>query len=124
MGKFVVKKAGDGVMFNLKADNGQIICTSQVYANESSCMNGIESVKKNSKSKIEDQTVEGFKALTNPKFEIFLDKGGKFRFHLKAMNGEIIAASQGYKNKSSCKNGIDSISRNALDAEVVNEESK
>jgi Uncharacterized conserved protein len=124
MGKFVVKKAGDGVMFNLKADNGQIICTSQVYGNESSCMNGIESVKKNSKSKIEDQTVEGFKALTNPKFEIFLDKGGKFRFHLKAMNGEIIAASQGYKNKSSCKNGIESISRNALDAEVVIEESK
>ncbi len=109
-------------MFNLKANNGQIICTSQVYANEASCMSGIDSVKTNSRSKIEDQTVEGYKTLTNPKFQIFIDKGGKYRFHLNAMNGEIVAASQGYKTKASCKKGIASISRNAVDAEIVKEE--
>jgi Uncharacterized conserved protein len=122
MGKFVMKKAGDGVMFNLKSSNGQVICTSQVYANESSCMSGIESVRKNSRSKIEDQTIEGARSLTNPKYEIFFDKGGKYRFHLKAMNGEIVAASQGYTTKASCKKGIESISANAIKAEVVKEE--
>ena len=122
MGKFVIKQAKNGVMFNLIASNGKVICTSQVYANESSCLNGIESVKTNSKSKVEDQTIEGFKKLTNPKYEIYLDAGEKFRFRLKAMNGEIVAASQGYKSKDSCKNGIDSISKNASGAQIVKEE--
>jgi uncharacterized protein YegP (UPF0339 family) len=122
MGKFVVKTAKTGVMFNLLASNGKVICTSQVYANESSCLNGIESVKKNSKSKIEDQTIEDYKKLTNPKYEIYLDKEGKYRFRLKAMNGEIVAASQGYMSKDSCKKGIDSIYNNATAAEIVKEE--
>ena len=109
-------------MFNLVASNGKVICTSQVYANDASCLNGIESVKTNSRSKIEDQTVEGFKKLTNPKYEIFMDVGDKYRFRLKAMNGEIIAASQGYVSKDSCKKGIASIHRNAVGAETVREE--
>ncbi|MCL1978688.1 MAG: DUF1508 domain-containing protein [Methanomassiliicoccaceae archaeon] len=122
MGKFVMKPAKNGVMFNLIAENGRVICTSQVYANEASCLNGIGSVKTNSRSKIEDQTVEGYKKLTNPKYEIFLDAGDKCRFRLKAMNGEIVAASQGYKSKESCKKGIASISRNAAAAPIVKEE--
>ena len=122
MGKFVIKPAKNGVMFNLLASNGKVICTSQVYANESSCLNGIESVKTNSRSKIEDQTTEGYKKLTNPKYEIFMDVGEKYRFRLKAMNGEIVAASQGYRSKDSCKKGIESISRNATGAQVVKEE--
>ncbi|MDR3074902.1 MAG: YegP family protein [Candidatus Methanoplasma sp.] len=122
IGKFVVKPAKNGMMFNLIANNGRVICTSQVYANESSCMSGIESVRTNSRSKIEDQTVEGYKKLTNPKFEIFLDKVGKYRFHLKAMNGEIVAASQGYVTKESCKKGMASISKNAAGAQIVKEE--
>ncbi|MCL2317476.1 MAG: YegP family protein [Methanomassiliicoccaceae archaeon] len=121
MGKFVVKAAKTGVMFNLIASNGKVICTSQVYANESSCMNGIESVKKNSKSKIEDQTMEGYQKLTNPKFEIFMDVGNKYRFRLRAMNGEIVAASQGYMSKDSCKKGIASVSVNAIDATIEKE---
>jgi len=121
MGKFVVKPAKTGVMFNLIASNGKVICTSQVYANESSCMNGIDSVKKNSKSKIEDQTMEGYVKLTNPKFEIFMDVGNKYRFRLRAMNGEIVAASQGYMSKDSCKKGIASVSTNAIDATIEKE---
>jgi uncharacterized protein YegP (UPF0339 family) len=109
-------------MFNLVANNGRVVCTSQVYANESSCLNGIESVKTNSRSKIEDQTIEGFKKLTNPKYEIFMDAGSKFRFRLKAMNGEIVAASQGYTSKESCQKGIASISKNAVGAQIVKEE--
>jgi len=119
MGKFIIKPAKNGVMFNLLASNGKVICTSQVYMSEPSCLNGIESVKTNSRSKIEDQTVDGYKKLTNPKYEIFMDTGEKYRFRLKAMNGEIVAASQGYRSKESCKNGIESISKNATGAQVV-----
>ena len=53
------------------------------------------------------------------KFEISKDKAGKFRFHLKAANGEIIAASQGYDTKASAENGIESVKRNAPAAKVV-----
>jgi uncharacterized protein len=53
------------------------------------------------------------------KFEISKDKSGKFRFHLKAANGEIIAASQGYETRASAEKGIESIKASAADAEVV-----
>ena len=120
MGKFVISEAKTGFMFNLKAGNGEIIATSQIYKSLDSCKNGIESVKKNVPNlHVEDQTVEGFETLTNPKFEVYQDKAGEFRFRLKARNGEIIATGEGYKAKSGCMNGIDSIKRNAPDAEIV-----
>ena len=53
------------------------------------------------------------------KFEISKDKSGKFRFHLKAANGEIIAASQGYETKESAHKGIESVETSAPAAKVV-----
>ena len=50
------------------------------------------------------------------KFELFKDSAGKFRFHLKAANGEIIAASQGYTSKAAAQTGIASIKDNAASA--------
>ncbi|MCI6093677.1 MAG: YegP family protein [Clostridium sp.] len=123
MGKFVVKQTKNGFVFNLKAGNGEIIATSQTYSGEDACMNGIESVRKNAElAKLEDQTVENFETVTNPKFEVYLDKRGEYRFRLKARNGEIIATGEGYKAKASCLNGIDSIRRNAPESLVVKEE--
>ena len=122
MGKFVIKEAKGGLRFNLKAGNGEIIATSQVYSSEDTCLNGIESVRKNAiEAKLEDQTVADFAQVTNPKFEVYKDKGGEFRFRLKARNGEIILSGEGYKAKASCLNGIDSIRRNAADSDVVKE---
>lgn len=122
MGKFEVKEVKSGIKFNLKAGNGEIIATSEVYSTESACMNGIESVRKNAvDAKLEDQTIEGYEVLTNPKFEVYTDKAGEFRFRLKARNGEIIATGEGYKAKASCLNGIESIRKNAPEAEVVKE---
>ncbi|MCQ2604171.1 MAG: YegP family protein [Spirochaetia bacterium] len=119
MGKFVVKNGKSGLVFNLKAGNGEIILKSQVYASEAACMGGIESIKKNAViAKLEDQTVENFETVTNPKFEVYTDNAGEFRFRLKARNGEIIAVGQGYKAKPSCLKGIDSIRRNAPDAPI------
>ena len=122
MGKFEVKKVKTGIKFNLKAGNGEIIATSEVYSSEKACLNGIESVRKNCVADIEDQTVEGYAKVKNPKFEIYVDNAGEYRFRLKAKNGEKIIASEGYKAKASCKKGIDSVKRNAPEAAVVNAE--
>jgi uncharacterized protein YegP (UPF0339 family) len=53
------------------------------------------------------------------KFELYKDKGGKFRFRLKAGNGEIIAVGEAYETKASAKNGVESVKKNAADATVV-----
>ena len=122
MGKFVVKTTKTGFVFNLKAGNGEVIANSEVYTTESACRKGIESVKKNAPiAKLEDQTVAEVVVVTNPKFEIYTDKAGEFRFRLKARNGEIIATGEGYKAKASCLNGVESIRKNAPDAEIVKE---
>ena len=121
MGKFVVKTTKSGFVFNLKAGNGEVIATSESYKSQDSCLNGVESVRKNCVGGVEDQTVEGFEKLTHPKFEVYADKAGEFRFRLKARNGEVIAVSEGYKAKQSCMNGIESVKKNAVDAPVVEE---
>ena len=123
MGKFVYKQVPSGFKFNLKASNGEVIATSEVYTTEAACKKGMESVRKNSlKANLEDQTVEGFKTEKHPKFELYADKAGEFRFRLKATNGEIIAVSEGYKAKPSCLNGIESVKKNAPEAKVEKEE--
>lgn len=122
MGKFVVKAVKGGFKFNLKAGNGEIIGVSEVYTSEAACMKGIESVKKNAPiAGVEDQTKEGYANVPNPAFEIYADKAGEFRFRLKAKNGEPILASEGYKAKASCENGVESVKKNAPDAEIVKE---
>ena len=114
MGKFVVKQTKTGFKFDLKANNGEAIATSEVYTTEAACMNGLESVRKNAEiAQLEDQTVENYETKTHP------DKAGEYRFRLKARNGEIIAVSEGYKAKASCIAGIESVHRNAPTATVV-----
>jgi uncharacterized protein YegP (UPF0339 family) len=110
------------VKFDLKATNGQVIATSEVYKTEASCRKGIASVQKNAAvAKIENQTEENYATVTHPKFEMYQDKTGEFRFRLKATNGQVIATSEGYKAKESCLNGIASVQKNAPEAEVVAE---
>lgn len=119
MRKFVIHPVKSGMKFSLRADNGQEIAASETYKTRAACLNGVESVRKNAPiAKLEDQTEENWKRLTNPKFELYLDRAGKYRFRLKARNGEIIAVSEGYTAKASCENGIDSVRKNALYAEI------
>ena len=118
--KFEIKIAKNGeYMFNLFAANGRVIATSETYTALHNCKGGIESIRSNARVHVEDQTEEGYEALLCPKYEIFTDKEGKFRFHLRASNGEIICASQGYTTKANARTGIESIAENAPDAEVV-----
>ena len=79
MGKFVVKTVPSGIKFDLKATNGEIILSSEVYKSKKSCINGINSVIKNSAGAVEDQTVENFEKQRHPKFEMYTDKKGEYR---------------------------------------------
>ena len=119
MGKFIIKKTKTGFNFNLKAGNGEIIATSEVYKTIANCRNGVQSVIKNAPvAGVEDHTLENFEKVKHPKFEIYADKSGQFRFRLKAKNGEIIAVGEGYTTKAACKNGVDSVMRNAADSTI------
>ena len=122
MGKFVIRTVNSGIKFDLKATNGQVILTSEVYTTKAACRNGVESIMKNAPvANVEDQTVEGFETVTHPKFEMYQDKAGEFRFRLKARNGEIIGVSEGYTSKANGVNGVESVKKNAAEAEIVEE---
>ena len=123
MGKFVIYRKPDRFYFQLRAENGEVIAASESYTILASCKTGIESVRKSAaKAKLEDQTQPDWKKLTNPKFQVFRDRVGEYRFRLRSRNGEIVAASQGYSTWEVCMLGIDSIRRNAPEAEIVYEE--
>jgi len=119
MGKFVIRATNTGIKFDLKAGNGEVIATSEVYTTEAACRKGIASVQKNAVlGGVEDQTVEGYTPEKHPKFEVYEDKAGEFRFRLKASNGQVIATSEGYKTKKSCLNGVESVQKNAPEAAI------
>ena len=125
-GQFVCYKTAKGYWnYRLKASNKETIAVSggTGYSSFSACKAGIESVRRNTGAKIEDQTLQKLEQLTNPKFEIYMDKAGKYRYRLKAINGELICTSEdGYASKDSCKKGIASLAKWAAEAEVVKEE--
>ena len=122
MSKFVIRAVASGIKFDLVHTNGQVIATSEVYNSKKSCLSGIASVQRNAAAaNVEDQTAEGFEKVKHPKFEMYTDKAGEFRFRLKATNGQIIATSEGYTTKAACENGIASVKKNAVDAPVVEE---
>lgn len=122
MSKFVIRATASGVKFDLKASNGQTVASSEVYKTHAACMRGIASIRKNAPvAAIEDLTAENPVSRANPKFEMYRDKAGQFRFRLKARNGKIIAVSEGYTTRAACENGMDSVIKNAPLAEICQE---
>lgn len=123
MGKFLIREKNGKYSFRLKAGNGEVIATSQMYKSLKTCKEGIQSVGNNaSVANLEDQTKEGFQVQKHPKFEVYMDNAGEFRFRLKAKNGQNICASEGYSALKSCLNGIESVRKNAPDSKVEMEE--
>jgi large conductance mechanosensitive channel protein len=118
MPKFqVYKDAAGKFRFRLRAENNKIIAIGEAYEQYAGCINGIKSIQKNSTAPIEDTTVEG-QQFSNPKFQVYKDNAGKFRFHLNARNGEIIAeSSEGYETKDACLNSIDVVGQSG-EAEI------
>lgn len=122
MGKFVIRTVPSGIKFDLKAGNGEVIATSEVYTSMDACQKGIASVQKNAvAANLENQTVPEYNSELNPKFQVYTDKAGEYRFRLTAKNGQVIAVSEGYKALASCLNGVESVRKNAPDATIVEE---
>jgi uncharacterized protein len=106
MAKFEVYQSGkkDEFRFRLKADNGQIILSSEGYTSKAACMNGIDSVRKNS--------------IDPKKFNKTTTPTNMFRFSLAAANSQVIGTSQNYKSERGRNNGIESVKRNASKADI------
>ncbi len=103
----VYKDKADEYRFRLKASNGQSVLSSEGYSAKAGCMNGIESVKENCK--------------VPERFEKYEDKAGKYRFRLKATNGQVIGVGEAYESEASLEAGIESVKRWASDS-VIKEE--
>jgi hypothetical protein len=117
MPKFqVYKDAAGKFRFRLIAGNNQIVAVGEAYEKHAGCINGIRSIQKNCGAEIEDLILKN-KKVPNPKYQIYKDSAGKFRFRLKASNGEIIAEGEGYESKEGCLNGINVV-RSSCDAEI------
>ena len=105
MGKFVITTRKNGeFQFNLKAGNGQTILASEGYTTKAACLNGIESVRKNSQD--------------DGRFDRLEAKSGQPYFNLKAGNGQIIGNSEMYESVAARENGVASVAKNAPDADV------
>jgi uncharacterized protein YegP (UPF0339 family) len=105
-GKFELKTSANGKFyFNLKAGNGQIILSSEMYETRSAAENGIESVKKN--------------AGDAARYERKTSAKGEPYFVLKATNGQEIGRSETYSSDSAMENGIESVTINAPGADIA-----
>lgn len=120
-GRFDIKRTKDNrFVFNLYSSNKVLIATSQTYSSSQSALNGVKSVMTNAKkAEIEDLSLKVASPKPFPKWEIYIDKAGEYRYRLLATNGQCLThAKAGYAHKSSCKRAISSIVRLANDAEV------
>ena len=108
---YKVKKTFTGYKFDIVASNGEILAVSEVYSSVDTCMNGIKSVKKHIAAMVENQTVDNCQTIHNPKYEVYCDRMGEFRFRLRASNGQILIVSGGYQNEEECLRVIGELKR-------------
>ena len=119
MSKFIIRQVASGYKFDLLAANGQVILCSEIYTTRAAAIKGIASIRRIAPvAGIENQTEEGCSVLHNPKFEMYQDKAGEYRFRLKSRNGKIVGSSEGYSGKAGCMGGIESVKINAPEAET------
>ena len=110
MGKFLIRQVPTGFKFDLKAQNGQTVATSEVYRTEAACRKGMISVCRSAASaNLEDQTSQNGVTCANPKVQVYRDRSGAYRFRLCARNGKIVAVSEAYSTKNNCLEGIESV---------------
>lgn len=116
--KFVIKKAKDGLTFSFVNASGDTLASSEVYTSKVSTKAGIASVQKNAGAAIEDQTVKDHEVVKTPKWEIFKDKAGGFRFRLIATNGKNVVHTSGYKTLDDAKKALTSLKKAAPSAPI------
>lgn len=117
--RFIIKQIAGNYMFELVSSNQKVLAISEMYSSLNGCKNGITAVKNNICGEIEDQTSISEKRHKNPKFELYIDKSGQYRYRLKAQNGEILIVSEGYKSKKSCIDNSFHVKNHAVKAETI-----
>lgn len=120
-GTFKIKTTPSGYRFNFVASNGEVLSVSELYSTLESCLNGIKSVQANSEAEIENQTETDYTAIRYPKYEVYVDKFGEYRFRLRARNGAIIVVSSGFREMSACINTINKMKVAVPSSDVVKE---
>ena len=118
MAKFLIRRTDSGFKFDLKANNGETVATSEIYSSAAACRKGIESVRKCAATAGFADLTAG-KQASNPVFELYADRAGQYRFRLRSRNGKVVAVSEGYAAKAACENGIDAVRRSAPEAELT-----
>ena len=117
-GTFKIRQTRAGYKFDFVAYNGECLASSDIYSTIDSCYKGIMSTQRNSDSDIENQTEENYKQIKNPKYEVYIDKAGEYRFRLKSGNGQIIIYSEGYATVECCLLALAKIKETAFTAEI------
>ena len=118
MAKFIVKQTATGFKFDLKCED-TVLATSEVYSSENACRKGVDSVRNSAVGEVENQTVEGFETKKHPKYEVYEDKAGGFRYRLKARNGEIVAiCPSAWKTVDEVIAAVEEVKAGAADAKV------
>ncbi len=119
-GSYGIIQTATGVRFTLRKSNGEVLMISEVYSSVDSCVRGIEAMQKASIGEIEDQTDPNAPKKKHPKYEIYSDHAGSYRFRLKAKNGEILSVSNGYRSLESCVAGISETKKIARNSPLEN----
>ena len=121
MWKFVIREnEQEEIDYILKTDSGRVILHSRNYASDNACRKGIASVTRNSRTKnFEDCTVKkSGKFIKHPKYEIYGESEGEFKFRLKASNGQVVGTSSGYSTKEACLADIEELRKHGSSAIV------
>lgn len=114
MGKFIIKKAKEGLTFSFVASDGNTLGSSEVYTSKASVKGGIASVKKNAGAAVEDLTIKDHKVEKTPKWEVFKDKAGGFRFRLIATNGKNVIHTSAYKSHDDAVKALTTLKKTAV----------
>jgi uncharacterized protein YegP (UPF0339 family) len=108
-GKYEVYQAADGYAYRLKASNGEVLATSEIYSTRDGVLRAINTVKKN---------------IETGELRVFADKKGKFKFKLTSSNHRVLLISANYAQESGAKNATESFKKFALMADIVDIELK
>lgn len=124
--KFVYRKTDKGnYVYKLYSSNYRVIAIGgEPYSSLAAMKTGINSIIRNAAdAPVEDQTLKKVVEQKCPKWEIYLDAKGEYRFRLKASNGNIVCiTNDGYLSKPACKNGMQAIAKAAVNADIVQDD--
>lgn len=118
-GMIVKKYIQEQHCFDLLAADGLVLCRSEAYAVEESCMAAIAQIREVCSAPVEDQTLSDYEQLACPKYEMFRNLAGQYSFLLKDSSGTVLARGPVFLAGYTCRRGIAQVAEYAADAEII-----